>query len=605
MPPHHLTLPVVLELGGHLRNLAGAADAAMVAEHLSSDLRILLRQLGLPGEPVVEIRGGESSRAVRIRVQGRILPFPPELMTELWKSAQPEGLQRLAEAVSQGPSPFPDGWLQSYVEALREEADVEPRRVLTFLGRLAFEIIRERPACLMGLAQAQAYAEEAAEAEVASVAPQIAERLLAVLRALLDLGVTVTNRATIMSAIAEGVACNRSIEDDIEAAFSHLRAPRIEVHIHPGHLREIIPEAGLSAALSALAGIIPEDRQEPFRLLRRALFYASGLHLPEVLWVPSLRMPSGSFALKINDRVGLPVRGLGPEELFVAADTETLATRGIARLRAAINPANSETAIIVPKAAQEALEAGGFFTLDALGLVVLTLAAEIRRKADRLFSCADAEFHLALVEESYPDLVRIVLDRFSIGEVTRVLRGLLGERLTIRDMRTILERLLQFDTIRVDSSRLVTFDDRLPVTEELPPGKSHSEAYREFVRQGMKLYLTHRAGGDEEALSVIGLDYELQHRAAQAAESFSETEEEAIRDALWTAIGKLPTGVAQPVVLTNCAARSKIRCCLVPEFPGLAVLSDAELQPKVTHYVARIPAPQSQAPRLLVPTGGA
>jgi FHIPEP family protein len=572
-------LPVLLELGGHLQALAGAAEASRAADRLASRLRILLRQLGLPGEPKAELRSGGSARALRIWVHGRLLPFAPELMRQLWWSGATAELQGLAGTETAGPSPFPDGWLQAYVQAFQERGQNPP--VLDFVAGLAYEAIRERPACLVGPAQAQIYAAQGAEA--ASEVPQSTDRLLAVLRALLDLGVAVVNRGVVLSTVVAGEERNRPAEDDLEAAFARLRARRIEVHAHPDHLRALLPGYDAAAALPVLSKPIPEDRQEPFRLLRDVLFYELGLHLPEIFWVPSQRLPPGSFAVKINDRIGFPVRGLRPEELLVDAVPEKLALHGVTSLRGTINPMTGAAAAVAPEAAKQALADGGFFALNALELIVRTLAAEIRRAAHRLFSRGDAELYLALLEPSFPDLVHMVLDRVSMGDVARVLRGLLREGVAIRDLRSILERLLQFDTIPVDSRRVRVLDDRLPTTVQLPASHRY-EAYGEFVRQGMKSYLTRKAGGSAGTLPVFDLHLDLERLAAgngRRSKASGEEEEEKVRDALWAAIGKLPADETRPAVLTTWEARAAIQRCLAPEFPGLVVLSQEELQPSV------------------------
>lgn len=57
-----------------------------------------------------------------------------------------------------------------------------------------------------------------------------------------------------------------------------------------------------------------------------------------------------------------------------------------------------------------------------------------------------------------------------MGTITRVLRGLLAEQNSIRNLRAILERILQFEAIRADSDKLIVFDDRSTVPLG-PPGQ--------------------------------------------------------------------------------------------------------------------------------------
>ena len=54
--------------------------------------------------------------------------------------------------------------------------------------------------------------------------------------------------------------------------------------------------------------------------------------------------------------------------------------------------------------------------------------------------------------------------RFSIEDLTRVLRALLAEKCSIRDLRSILEKILLFETIAFDTQKFIVVDDRLAVT---------------------------------------------------------------------------------------------------------------------------------------------
>ena len=66
-----------------------------------------------------------------------------------------------------------------------------------------------------------------------------------------------------------------------------------------------------------------------------------------------------------------------------------------------------------------------------------------------------------LLREAFPDLVNAVESRVELHELTEILRDLLGEELSIRDLRGILEALLTMRRpFETDESKGITFSPR-------------------------------------------------------------------------------------------------------------------------------------------------
>jgi flagellar biosynthesis component FlhA len=170
--------------------------------------------------------------------------------------------------------------------------------------------------------------------------------------------------------------------------------------------------------------------------------------------------------------------------------------------------------------------------------------------------------------------------RFRVTTLTRLLRALLREDVSVRDLRNLMERLLRFDVVPVDQSAYEVFDWRLPVAPGHGwPGPGWPD-YLRWVRRESRDLLSARYAEDG-AIAVMVLAPELERMAAAADNgrtSVNEAAIEAIRDAVWSTVGGVPTG-RKPPLLTQEPVRAAVRRILAPELPDLPVLARSELWP--------------------------
>ncbi len=483
-------------------------------------------RLGLTGKPEIELRSVESNWVVRVRVHGVLRPYSPALA---------ERVKAALVLTDLGDSPeTPETALQSNSpDASLGQQDLEP--VFEYLARLVLEVIQERPACLVGPAQVAAYLRNG-PGEWVDLRPSASiEALSSVLESLLDLRVFVADKSLVLQMVNADYAPRRAVEDMVEEAFVWLRSSKIEIHAHPQYLEALAAGEPTQEPLSVYAEQFSEDLRSLFRSLESMLSNDLGLRLPDLVWVPSRDVPEGMIAVKINDRLKPPAPAPRLQE---------------------------------PQ-------------------IVAVVYGELTRSADLLLSVEDVEYLLAQLAQSHPVLVRIVMARFSIGDITRVLRGLLREGISIENPRAILERLLQYEAISVGSNGYTIFDDRF-VSEEGAQSAHDWKNYREFVRSGLKDYMGYKYAQGQNRLRVFSIDPDLEASLEATATNAGETDEraggldeaeqEALRHAIWNALKDLAdTSAGPPVVLTTSSARAKLRELIAPELPDLPVLARSEL----------------------------
>jgi flagellar biosynthesis component FlhA len=571
-----LTIAVELEFDDAIALLAEETRLAPLREQLTTSLREFLATLGIDGAPCITVqRLGWGNRVMQVRVQGLRQPFAPETMRRIWQSRPSAHQEDLPDQPSPGYE-FPDQWLREYLERVDPAHQEEVTHALTYLADLVLAVIQERPSCLIGEAQVRAYTQRAPQPFEGKLDP-----VAFVLKFLVDHGVSVANVPLILQAISQGEALARPFEDTAETLFARLRSPQLDIIVSPQDFSSLAGADAPQETASVYSEMVRKGSREPFSLMEDEMFWEMGLYCPDFTWKIDPGMPGEMVAFRLNNRATsrLPLLPLG--YILVNATPERLRLLGVTATPTR-DPANGNLCSIVPVAHQQVLEDMGLTTLTPLGYLLLLLADEIRRQSANLFTVADAAYHLAQIRDAYPMLVEHITQRFSLEDLTRVLRALLAEGISIRDLRSLLERLLQYDTIPVDASKHIVFDERLPVT---PGGHViHSDSwkgYYEFVRSGLKRYLSYSLLRSQSTLVVYLLDPELEqwlvtdHLAWYGNAQELDDKRHAIREAVW---GEMASSVtSKPIILTSMEPRQALRDILSLEMPDVRVIAFTEL----------------------------
>lgn len=164
----------------------------------------------------------------------------------------------------------------------------------------------------------------------------------------------------------------------------------------------------------------------------------------------------------------------------------------------------------------------------------------------------------ALVDDVIPELM-------SVGEIQKVLANLLRERISIRDMATILEVLSDYARATKDT-----------------------EILTEYVRHAMARQITQQYV-QGNVISCVTLDPGLENRIAGGVQrtdhgSYVNLDPDSMQrlvTALNTELTKLTNMGYQPIVLTSPAVRLYFRKLVERPVPGIIVLSHAEIDQSV------------------------
>jgi len=220
---------------------------------------------------------------------------------------------------------------------------------------------------------------------------------------------------------------------------------------------------------------------------------------------------------------------------------------------------------IVPGLREQAL-AEGYAVVDQTSVIATQLAEVIKQHAYELLSRQEAKRLLDRLNESQPKLCEELVPKvLSLGDVQKVLQQLLREQVSIRDLPTILESLLDTAAVTKNPVMLV-----------------------EGARQVLGRALVHPLLSDDGGLRVVTLDPEIEEQlnrafSGQAAGIHSALEPtflNRILEGLKKLVGE-QVRMATPVVFCGTPARFHLRRLLEPFLPKLVVLSPGEVPPVV------------------------
>lgn len=548
------TIPIVLELAPELEHCLDPARAA--AAELEPALSGDIQSLGLEGTPIIEPRLGGGERAVRVRVHNELLPCSATEMAAAWAAAAPPELSGLA-ATTAGPGSGPPGeWFRAWAGDGGDGAAFDPDLVTGFIRELVRSVLLRRADCLVGQGQVAAFLSTWRGRE--RVAQDVAERdTRDVLRSLLALELSVAAGAVVWEALVAGWHRRQPAEDTVEAAAAALRPNRIEVHAHPALVQDLGGQEGDQRLVSVQSEAAGPTIREAFERMELGLYGELGVRLPELFLRREPELPENSVRVRINHRLGTARVAHGP-------------------------------------------------TTDAL---VRAVGAEIGVRGSALVGIEDVEYQLTRLDELFQELVSASLEALAMGDLTRVLRALVAEQVPVRDVRAIIERLLQFGTVEVDPLERLVIDERLPVAPGTPPLlAARWQQHLAFVRSGSGLrnQLTQLYGesrGVTTSVAVIRLDRELERRVRTAAAATSsagggDPTLERVRDKLLADVhARLARGMPA-LLVRDPLLRPLIRAMVADELPHLPVVVRRELRPDVAVVEAGADGDQTGPPEL-------
>jgi flagellar biosynthesis protein FlhA len=327
----------------------------------------------------------------------------------------------------------------------------------------------------------------------------------------------------------------------------------------------VVPLDPLSLELGY--GLIPlVDKDQGAELLdritriRREKALDLGLVVPRIRIIDNMRLEPSEYCVKIKGvEVGRGSIRIG-HYLAINPGGEKEALPG----EKTIDPAFGLPALWITEDQRETAERAGYTVVDSPSIIATHLTHIIEKHAAEILGRQEVQSILDTLKTDYPAVVAEVGNVLSVGEIQKVLQGLLSEQTSIRNMVSILETLADYGSVSKDIGFLI-----------------------EKSRQILGRQICLQYADEDRSLRVLTIQPELEQRlidsrletAGGIIAALEPTEQRAWIEALTNSVRGIQEQGDFPVVLCSEAARPLVKSSSVREIPDLAVLSVPEIMP--------------------------
>ena len=153
-----------------------------------------------------------------------------------------------------------------------------------------------------------------------------------------------------------------------------------------------------------------------------------------------------------------------------------------------IEPVFNLSAIWIDAESRDLAESRGYTVVDCPTIVATHLTEIIKRHADEILGREEVKKLIDNIRQDYPAVVKEIEEKMSYGEMQKVLQNLLRERVSIRNMVTILETMATYIDHTKDAGLLT-----------------------EYVRAALARQITASHTSEDNVLSVITVDPEIEN----------------------------------------------------------------------------------------------
>jgi flagellar biosynthesis protein FlhA len=300
------------------------------------------------------------------------------------------------------------------------------------------------------------------------------------------------------------------------------------------------------------------DLLERITMMRRQLAVEMGLLIKPIRVRDNMQLPPNDYSIKLRDSE--IAKGMVLPDQFLAMDSG-MVTEKIEGMET-VEPAFGLPAVWIPESLREAASINGYTVVDATTVISTHITETIKQNASDILSRQTVSEMLEKQKEHTPAIVEEVMDRLRLSEVQAVLKNLLREKVSVRNLEIILETMGDYAD-RVKDPDILT----------------------EYVRARMGRGICSSLVDKEMNLHCVTLDPKLEETVQQAIRSteggsylsLDPAVIQQLSDASHKQLERLVASGHHPVVLCSSQIRSQLYNTLRPAIPAVNVLSYNEI----------------------------
>lgn len=318
-------------------------------------------------------------------------------------------------------------------------------------------------------------------------------------------------------------------------------------------------ELELGYALIALVDVQQGgDLLDRIVLIRRQVASELGFIVPVIRVRDNMNLQPNQYAIKLRGAEVASGELLADHYLAMSSGIEDGSITGIPTKE----PSFGLDAIWISAAMREQAELSGYTVVDAPTVLATHLTEVIKANAWEILSRQDVKTILDYTKEQAPAAVDDALEHLNLGQIQKILSNLLRERVSIRDMVTILETLADYASGTKDIDRLT-----------------------EYVRQALSRQILQQILGPDKNLPVLTLEPKLEQQILDSIQpsdfgSYLTLDPRILQNmmqSLGKEIEKMVLKGYNPVLVCAPVVRINLKRVTERQFPQLVILSYNEL----------------------------
>jgi flagellar biosynthesis protein FlhA len=296
------------------------------------------------------------------------------------------------------------------------------------------------------------------------------------------------------------------------------------------------------------------------KAIRRQIAVELGVIVPPVHITDNLQLKPKEYRILLKG-VGVATASLMPG--YVMAINPGGVTGELEGIEAK-EPTFDLPALWIRPEEREKAQMAGYTVVDNTTVLATHLTEVIKVHLHELISRQEVKQLIDSVNESHPKVVEELIPKFlSVGEVQKVLQNLLRERVSIRDMVTVLECLADF-----------------------APRTRNISLLTEYVRQALGRSICQPYVNDKGEMQIFTMSPEIERQFEDAVtvteqDNFLAIDPNLARDILQKIHGRITAENAEgyPILLTSSTIRAHVKRFVEQVISNLVVLSHNEIQP--------------------------
>ncbi|MFM8547591.1 MAG: FHIPEP family type III secretion protein, partial [Betaproteobacteria bacterium] len=299
--------------------------------------------------------------------------------------------------------------------------------------------------------------------------------------------------------------------------------------------------------------------------IRRSLYFDLGVPFPGIYLRFTDTVPAGAYNVLLSE-VPVGTGQLRPGWLLTREPEQTLSALGINFEKSDAFLPGMDSSLWVPDQVRSAMTRAGMSAMDVNQILSYHLASILRKYAAEFIGVQETRFLLSAMEQRFPDLVKEAMRVMPTQKIGEILQRLVSEDISVRNLRAILEALVEWGQKEKDAVLLT-----------------------EYVRGALKRHISYKYSSGRNMLPAYLLAPRVEETVRAAIRQTSAGSYLALDpavskklvDSIKKTVGVLPTTGHLPVLLASMDIRRYLRKLIEQDLHDLQVLSYQELVPEI------------------------